>query len=170
MCSASPSMPRRTGYWTPQEAAALVGSLHIGVEAAGSPLASINELGPQVVASDFGNNAGLILGAEIAGWSTVAESDLHCETWIEQRLVGTGGAASIAGGLLGALAFALGRCARRGMPLRAGALVTTGAATGIHDIRIGERARICFGGYGEIACHAVAMQPRESVLAAGART
>ena len=34
----------------------------MGVEMAGSPLATINELGPTVVAADFGNNNGLILG------------------------------------------------------------------------------------------------------------
>lgn len=146
--------------WTPQEAAALVGSLHIGVETAGSPLATINELGPAVVASDFGNNAGLILGREIEDWANPATADLQCETRIEGETVGRGGAASIPGGLLGALAFALGRCARRGLPLRAGSLVTTGAATGIHDIRVGEVAHIDFGDLGEIVCRAVPATPR----------
>ena len=64
-------------------------------------------------------------------------------------------ATSIPGGLLDALAFTLGRCARRGLPLRAGMLVTTGAATGIHDIRAGSRAAVRFGPWGEILCRAV---------------
>jgi 2-keto-4-pentenoate hydratase len=145
--------------WTPTEAAAVIAAMHIGVETAGSPLATINELGPSVVASDFGNNAGLILGARIPDWTALPEADLQCETWIEDRCVGRGGAASISGGLLGALAFALGRCARRGLPLRAGQLVTTGAATGIHDIRPGEAARIGFGRWGEIHCRAVLAVP-----------
>src|SRR4051812_25368543 len=47
--------------WTPEAALALVEDQLVGVEFAGSPLASINILGPRVVAADFGNNAGLIL-------------------------------------------------------------------------------------------------------------
>lgn len=144
--------------WTAAEAAGLVSALHIGVETAGSPLASINVLGPAVVVSDFGNNAGLILGPEIPGWRACKESDLICETLIEGASVGLGGAGSVPGGLLAALAFALNRCARRGLALKSGCLVTTGAATGIHDIRAGQQARITFGAWGAIDCRAIAAQ------------
>lgn len=147
--------------WTNDEAAELVHALHIGIETAGSPMAMINKLGPAVVASDFGNNAGLILGPEIANWRDHAESEFRCETFIENVSVGTGGATSIPGGLLGALAFALNRCARRGFPLKQGSFVTTGAATGIHDILVGQKARIEFGPWGAIDCHAVAAVPFE---------
>lgn len=141
--------------WTIAEAAALADALHVGVELAGSPLATINELGPAVVVSDFGNNAGLILGAAIADWRQRDAAELVCSVAVDGREVGRGGATSIAGGPLAALAFALSRNARRGRPLRAGDLVTTGAATGIHDIVAGEAALIDFGVYGRIACRAV---------------
>ena len=141
--------------WTIDQARDIAGALFTGVETAGSPLATINVLGPPVVASDFGNNAGLILGREIPGWRDIAEDSLRCETWIDDSCVGRGGAAGIPGGLLGAFAFALGRCARRGLPLRAGSLVTTGAATGIHDILAGQQAIVRFGEWGEIVCRAV---------------
>ena len=75
--------------------------------------------------------------------------------------MGEGGAASIAGGLLAALAFALSRCARRGHPLKRGMLVTTGASTGIHDIVAGQRSRVSFGEWGEILCDAVTAQAPE---------
>ncbi len=152
--------PEKTD-WTVEDAATLVFALHIGIETAGSPLAMINKLGPAVVASDFGNNAGLILGPEIKNWRQYAETDFVCETFIENVSVGTGGAASIPGGLLGALAFALNRCARRGFALKQGCFVTTGAATGIHDIQVGQKARIEFGSFGAIDCHAVAAVPFE---------
>lgn len=145
--------------WSPEEALALVSALHIGIETAGSPLATINVLGPTVVVSDFGNNAGLLLGPEIRDWRNVGEDQLSCETFVEGVSVGRGGARSVPGGLGAALAFALGRCARRRMPLRAGMLVTTGAATGIHDILPGQQARIRFGSHGELRCRAVAARP-----------
>jgi len=141
--------------WTTEEAAQLVAALHVGIETAGSPLALINELGPTVVVSDFGNNAGLLLGPEIAGWRDQALASLTCETFIDGRSVGRGGALSLAGGPLAALAFALGRCAQRGRPLAAGDLVSTGATTGIHAIRQGERAQVRFDGIAELWCHAV---------------
>ncbi|MBU8975995.1 MULTISPECIES: 2-keto-4-pentenoate hydratase [unclassified Lysobacter] len=150
----------KTDY-TAQEAAALVDMLMVGVELAGSPLPLINVLGPPVVVSDFGNNTGLILGAEIEGWQRLPAEDLTCETFIDGHLVGEGGAASISGGLLAALAFALSRCASRGYPLKQGMLVTTGAATGIHDIVAGQRSRISFGRWGDILCNAVAATPSQ---------
>jgi 2-keto-4-pentenoate hydratase len=57
------------------------------------------------------------------------------------------------------LAFALGRCARRGRPLRGGDFISSGAATGIHDILPGQSARISFHGDGEILCRAVPAEP-----------
>lgn len=146
--------------WTPEEAAGCVAELRIGIEFAGSPLATINHLGPAVVVSDFGNNAGLLLGPVVSDWRAQALDSLRCETFVGGRLVGRGGAASISGGPLAALAFALNRCARRGRPLHAGDVVSTGASTGIHDIRIGEQARVEFAGGVVLHCVAERAEPR----------
>ena len=138
--------------WTPEEAAALPATLFTGVEVASSPLATINQLGPRVVVSDFGNNNGLVLGPQIPAWTTLDESSLLAETWVGDVHVGSGGAGHLPGGLRAAFAFALSRSARRGRPLKAGDYVATGNATGIHDITAGQHARISFHGYGEISC------------------
>lgn len=145
--------------WTPAEALDLAQTLLFGAEIAGSPLATINVLGPTVVASDYGNNGGLILGGEIAGWRDRALESLTCATAIEGQTMGTGSAASLPGGPAEALAFLLGHCAARGRPLRAGDLVSTGAATGIHDILAGQTATVTFDGYGEIVCRAETAKP-----------
>ncbi len=154
------SAPATKFDWTPEEAADAVGELHIGIEFAGSPLATINHLGPAVVVSDFGNNAGLLLGPAVVDWRAQTLDSLRCETFVAGRLVGRGGAASISGGPLTALAFALNRCARRGRPLVAGDVVSTGASTGIHDIRIGEQARVEFAGGVVLHCVAERALPR----------
>jgi 2-keto-4-pentenoate hydratase len=148
--------------WTPDEAAAFPATLHLGVEIASSPLATINLLGPRVVVSDFGNNNGLILGTEIPDWHAIPEPQLACQTFIDDQQVGTGGATTLPGGLRAAFAFALSRSAKRGRPLKAGELIATGNATGIHDITVGQQARISFTGYGDIVCHAVAATPAAS--------
>lgn len=145
--------------WTPAEALEYVDEMLAGVELAGSPLATINVLGPKVVASDFGNNAGLIVGPVIPGWRDRPESVPACEAFVEGQLVGRGTPASVPGGPSASLAFLLGATARRGRPLKAGQLVTTGAASGIHDIEAGQSARIVFGDLVEIRCEAVVQAP-----------
>ena len=145
--------------WNPGEAAALVKALHVGVEFAGSPLPDINRLGPPVVVSDYGNNAGLLLGPEVADWRQRLVDGLACETFIDGASVGTGGTHAIDGGVLAALAFALAKGARRGRPLRAGQLVSTGAATGIHDIVAGQHARVAFPGVADLEVETVVARP-----------
>jgi 2-keto-4-pentenoate hydratase len=142
--------------WTLAEAREMVQFVRIGVETAGSPLATINALGPTVVVSDFGNNAGLILGPEVEG----VDEALVFETFIEGVSQGRGKAADIPGGPFESLRFLLENTARRGRPLKAGQLVSTGAVTGIHDIRPGQTARVSFGRLGEITCRAMPAGPR----------
>ena len=142
--------PDRDG-WTAESVAPLVSRVLMGVEIAGSPFAGINDHGPAVTASDFGNNAGLILGGEIRdGLDRLM--DLTCEMRIEGAVVGSGGAALIPGGPLESLAFLLNLLHRRGRRLEAGQLVSTGAATGVHSIVAGQAAVADFGPDGRIAC------------------
>jgi 2-keto-4-pentenoate hydratase len=152
--------------WTLEEARNQAGAMHIGIETAGSPLATINALGPTVVVSDFGNNAGLILGPTIADWRRYPEAELTCETLVDSKSVGTGAAADLPGGPVEALRFLLEHCAQRGRPLKAGMLISTGAATGIHEIAAGQRARVDFGRFGKIECVAVAARPEAGLRAA----
>ncbi|BCW87542.1 hypothetical protein sos41_06720 [Alphaproteobacteria bacterium SO-S41] len=149
-------------HWSLEDAAAIAGEMFGGIETAGSPLKTINDLGPTVVISDFGNNAGLILGPDIADWRDRSFDELACEAFVSGVRVGQGAASSVPGGPLPALRFLLEHCARRGRPLTAGQYVSTGAATGIHEIAAGETARVVFPGYGEIACRAVAAVPERA--------
>jgi 2-keto-4-pentenoate hydratase len=138
--------------WTPQAALELVEAELVGVEFAGSPLASINVLGPRVVAADFGNNAGLILGKTIPDWKRRTDDWPPCAAYVEGQLAGRGAPSSLPGGPAASLAFLMNATAARGRPLKRGQLVTTGAASGIHDILAGQTARIVFDGLDEICC------------------
>lgn len=141
--------------WTAASVVPLVGRVFMGVEIAGSPYPGINESGPAVTASDFGNNAGLILGDEIAGWRDRL-MDLTCTVSIDGKIIGAGGAVDIPGGPLDSLAFLLNLLHVRGRRLEAGQLISTGAATGVHQIFIGQSSVADFGADGKIACEAVA--------------
>jgi 2-keto-4-pentenoate hydratase len=155
--------------WTLDEARALIGDMHIGIETAGSPLATINALGPSVVVTDFGNNAGLILGPRVPDWRAKKDSELTCESFVDGKSVGKGAASDLPGGPVEGLRFLAEHCARRGRPLTKGLLISTGAATGIHEIAIGQPARVDFGPLGRIECVATLALPQPQAAARTAR-
>lgn len=140
--------------WTLEEATAAIAGLHIGIELAGSPLTTINDLGSAVVASDFGNNGGLILGAEIEDWAARL-AGIEVETRIDGEVIGGGTADSIPRGILESVRFLLENLARRGRPATEGTLVSTGAVTGVHRVHAGAKSVCSFSGVGEIHCTVV---------------
>ncbi|WP_199555537.1 2-keto-4-pentenoate hydratase [Sandaracinobacteroides hominis] len=140
--------------WTAERAATVVGAVHVGVEIAGSPFAGINEHGPLVTISDFGNNAGLLLGAEISG-GIAALAHEACTVRIDGAEVGRGTPASVPGTPLESLAELLNHMGRSGQTLVAGTLVSTGAATGVHQVFNGQSAVADFGPQGKISVRIV---------------
>ena len=144
--------------WTSEEAADQIDAVFIGVELAGSPLSSINDLGSAVVASDFGNNGGLVIGPELTDWRARMDA-IQVETVIDGVSVGKGGSLSLAGGALESVRFLLEHCARWGRPLTAGTLVSTGAVTGVHRIYAGSESTCLFEGVGEVRCTVVKAAP-----------
>lgn len=133
--------------WTADNVVDLVRSMHIGVEVASSPLATLNDLGPGAVISDFGNNWGVVVGPEIPNWRDIESVDV--ETFIDGASVGRGKVMKRTGPLA-ALAFTLNKRAEQGATLRAGDVISTGMITGVHDIRIGQQSRHVFVGCGEV--------------------
>jgi 2-keto-4-pentenoate hydratase len=149
-----PAAPADKHDWTTAEARAFVEAVHVGIETAGSPLATINDLGPTAIVADFGNNAGLIVGPELPDWRTKPVEQWHCETFVDGTLVGRGHGGVPPGGPFESLRFLLELCARRSRPLKAGDWVSTGAITGVHEVVAGQAARVSFGGAGEVLCRA----------------
>ena len=145
--------------WSLEEALAMIGDLRIGMEIASSPLATINELGPAVVVSDFGNNFGLIVGPSINNWRSRSLESMHSSASIDQHDVGTGGAFNLTGGFIRSVQFLLELAARRNRPLRAGDVVATGQTTGIHDVRVGQVGRVDFGDDGSLGARMLAAKP-----------
>lgn len=144
--------PSNKTSWSIAEANEYIGSIHVGIEVASSPLATLNELGPAAVITDFGNNWGVVVGDEIRNWQSIESID--CECFIDGVSVGAK-PVTMEQGPLSAFAFTLGKCASRGRPLQAGSWITTGMITGVHDIRIGQQSRHVFSGYGEVGCRTV---------------
>ena len=133
-------LPARDTGWTADDAAELEQQMLVGIEVASSPIPDINALGPTVIAADFGNNNGLVLGPIVADSPGGDPVQLAC--FIDDQLMGEGSAESLPGGIHHALATALNILAGRGQPVRAGIVFATGAITGIHRIGPGQRCRV----------------------------
>jgi 2-keto-4-pentenoate hydratase len=151
--------------WTHEEAAAVVGSARLGIEVASSPLGAINDLGPLVTISDFGNNNGLVLGPALDVKAALA-GDYAFETRIDGALVGSATATSIPGGPVESLRALLDICSARGLALPAGTLVSTGAVTGVHVVNPGQAAAVTVLGVGTIECELVAARVNDAPSAA----
>ena len=147
--------------YSDEELVDLVADLHVAAEIASSPMAFVNELGPCCVVSDFGNNAGLLVGPSIPDWQSLSPGSLQAEVVVDGVTVGTASDNAIEGGLLQPLRFLVGLCAMRGLTLAEGTYISTGAVTGIHDVTVASRSKVDFGSYGAFSVAFEAMTPRQ---------
>ena len=133
-------LPVHEGAWTAEEVSGLDQRLLVGIEVASSPIPDINALGPTVIAADFGNNHGLVVGALLA--DRAGDDPIELASYIDGQPVGEGTSANLPGGMHHGLATALNILTERRQPVRAGMVFATGAITGIHEIRPGQHCRI----------------------------
>lgn len=136
-----------------------------GVELASSPLAQINDLGPMSIISDFGNNAGLVIGDRLKGWPDRAMTDRDISVRIDGELVGQSRIESVEAGPIGAFRFLLANCAARGITIQAGTYISTGAITGVHRCDAGVAAVIEFEGVSPIRIALIEATPQKAVSA-----
>ena len=120
---------------------AILDDIRLGIEVASSPYPGINTGGPCVTASDFGNNAGLVLGASLVGWRDI-------DTMLD--------------GPYGAVRFLLANLATRGIDISGGLWVSTGAITGVHEAGVGQKVIARFGDHGDVRCTLVAAGRRDA--------
>lgn len=130
--------------YTLAEATVLIDAVHIGIEIASSPFPGINDHGAGVTISDFGNNNGLVVGAPIPDWGDAKLLDWRVELLINGHPIGTGTAATMLDGPFGAARFLFELMAERGIALKPGQWISTGAVTGVHRVAIGDRVEARF--------------------------
>jgi 2-keto-4-pentenoate hydratase len=133
------------GEWTMEEARGLIDRVAFGIEIASSPLTAINGLGPAVTASDFGNNHGLLVGPELAGWRSADLDAIPVTMLVNGEEVGAATTATMLDGPWGAVRFLASLSASRNVPLSKGQWISTGAVTGVHQVSVGDSVEATFG-------------------------
>ncbi|CAH1656520.1 MULTISPECIES: fumarylacetoacetate hydrolase family protein [unclassified Chelatococcus] len=152
-------LPPREKPYEVAEVAAAISAIHVGAEIAGSPLVNLNDLGPGSIISDFGCNAGVVLGPEVVGWQSRPWESLTAKSTVNGAAVGEGTAAGVPGTPLAAVVFLANRLSRLKITLRAGDLVSTGMVTGIHKVAAGDRAVIDFSDCGQFTIDFATAKP-----------
>lgn len=145
--------------FTLEESADFIDRVHVGIEIASSPLRVLNALGPVAVISDFGNNNGLVIGPAIEDWRTSGFEAWTVATQVDGVEVGSGQATAFPDGAIGAARFLFELMARRGIALRTGQWISSGAVSGVHDVTPGQTVEVRFGDRHEVACSVTAARP-----------
>lgn len=144
--------PAGKRHFTEGEAADLIDAVHVGIEIASSPLPTINELGPTVTISDYGNNNGLVIGRAIPDWREADINAWPVELLINDEVIGAGKAETMLDGPVGAVRFLLELMAARGIAIEPGQWVSSGAVTGVHPVKAGDAVVARFGEGFETHC------------------
>jgi len=152
--------PARRDY-SDEELIEFLSAMYCGAEIASSPMAVANKRGATSIISDFGCNAGVLFGPEIPDWRSRALDSLPVTVTVDDEVVGDATAAAVPGGPLRAFRFLVDHCAARGVDLPAGALVSSGAVTGVHDVRMSSIAGVDFGPFGSFEVAFEPMMPRQ---------
>lgn len=137
-----PLPPRFDRAWSNDEVLPYISEIRVGIEIASSPFAGINEHGPAVTISDFGNNNGLLIGYRISSEEDFLQWPVSLT--IDGEVAGTGTAGAMLDGPIGAVRFLFERAAN-GLPLAPGQWISTGAVTGVHQVQPGALVEARFG-------------------------
>lgn len=138
----------------------LIDAVHVGIEIASSPFPGINALGPLVTASDFGNNAGLVVGPALPDWRERDLSQVHASVTINGVDQGEGDMSGLPGGPLESVRFLLANLVQRGLAGGEPLWVSAGAISGVHQILPDSEAEACFDGILTVRCRTQAATPR----------
>jgi 2-keto-4-pentenoate hydratase len=150
------NLDQLSGEITDFEAAKpFVTSLHIGAEIASSPLVTLNDLGPGSIISDFGNQAGIVVGPEIDRDYLNRIQDIEVVLDIDGVEIGRAHPNPGEGGPLDALRFLLNHIQTlpQDIVLPERLFLSSGAITGVHQSTAGTTSKITFGDLGAFTIH-----------------
>lgn len=144
----SASIPPEQRAWSDADIARYVSKAYGGAEIASSPMPDVIELGATAIISDLGLNTGVIVGPEIPDFAALPADAHNVRVSVDGAVVGEAQPGSIGGEPFKALRILIEHCAREGIELPRGTLVSTGLLTGAHAVRAGSLARVDFGAFG----------------------
>lgn len=141
-------LPPRTRPYSEKAIAAAVGEVLVTIELCDTRLANWKESSGLWKLADFQNNSALVAGSGTKDWQKIDFLKQEVEFRIGARVAKAKGAHSF-GNPFRLLPWIVAHCAKRGLGLHAGDIITTGAWTGLEIAKVGDEVTACFPGIGE---------------------
>lgn len=141
-------LPPRSRPYSERAIAAAVGEVVVTIELCDSRLANWKETSGLWKLADFQNNSALVVGSGVKDWQKIDFLKQEVEFRIGARVSKAKGAHAF-GNPFRLLPWLVKHCAKRGLGLRAGDVVTTGAWTGLEIAKVGDDITAKFPGIGE---------------------
>ena len=140
-------LPPRTRPYSERAVAAAVGEVLAAIELCDTRLANWRETSGLWKLADFQNNSALVAGSGTKDWQKIDFLKQEVEFRIGARTVKARGAHSF-GNPFRLLPWLVTHCAKRGLGLHAGDVITTGAWTGLEIAQTGDEVMARFPGIG----------------------
>jgi len=141
-------LPPRSRPYSDRSIAAAVGEVLVAIELCGSRREGWRETSGLWKLADFQSNSALVVGSGTKDWQKVDFAAQECEFTIGDRAAKARGAHPY-GNPFRLLPWLVKHAANRGLGLRAGDIITTGAWTGLENARAGDTVTARFPGIGE---------------------
>lgn len=141
-------LPPRGRPYSERSIAAAIGEVVVTIELCDTRLADWKNTSSAWKLADFQNNAALVVGTGTRDWHKIDFLQQEVEFRIGERVARAKGAHSF-GNPFRLLPWLIKHCAKRGLGLHAGDVVTTGAWTGLELARPGDEVVARFPGIGE---------------------
>jgi 2-keto-4-pentenoate hydratase len=126
-----------------------IGEALVLMELCETRLANWSEAPPMWRLADFQSHGAFVVGSGRGYWRAIDYAHQEAELRIDGRVATRTVGGHATRDLSALLAWTVRHCARRGMPLAAGDIVTTGTWTGLTAVRPGEELVAVFPGIGE---------------------
>ena len=140
-------LPARTRPYSEKTISAAVGEVVVAIEMCDTRLANWKKTTGLWKLADFQNNSALVVGSGTKNWQKIDFLQQEVEFRIGARVVKAKGAHSF-GNPMRLLPWLSAHCAKRGLGLHAGDVVTTGAWTGLEIAKAGDEVTATFPGIG----------------------
>ena len=144
----SADLPPRTRAYSERSVAAAVGEVLVAIELCDTRIAQWKESSGLWKLADFQTSGALVTGSGTKAWQKIDYAKQEVVFVIGARTVKAKASHSF-GNPFRLLPWIANHCSRRGMGLRAGDIVTTGAWTGLEMARAGDEVKATFPGIGE---------------------
>jgi 2-keto-4-pentenoate hydratase len=147
-------LPPRTRPYSERSIAAAVGEVVVAIELCDTRLADWKGSSGLWKLADFQSNGGLVVGSGTADWQKIDFLQQAVDFRIGERVAKAKGAHSF-GNPFRLLPWLVKHCAKRGLGLHAGDVITTGAWTGLEIAAVGDEVTARFPGIGEATARIV---------------